>query len=201
VNPTARVVAVSRDGLHRFSKVPVDAITLVAGMGVAGDAHAGTLVQHRSRVRRDPNQPNLRQVHLIHSELLDEARAAGHEVGPGGLGENILTRNLDLLALPRDTRLRIGPAMLRVTGLRNPCRQINDYSAGLLRLVVARADGAASDSDVTLGPTGGAESIDGGGIVRKAGVMAVIERGGEVRAGLPIEVLLPEGARHPLTPV
>ncbi|MDH2415643.1 MOSC domain-containing protein [Nocardioides sp. CER19] len=195
------VTAVSRDEIHRFSKTPQDAITLVAGMGVAGDAHAGTLVQHRSRVRRNPNQPNLRQVHLIHQELLDEARAAGHDVGPGGLGENILTGGLDLLALPTGTLLRIGDAVLRLTGLRNPCRQINDFSAGLLKVVVARADGRASSSDVALGPTGGAESVDGVGIVRKAGVMAVVEFGGEVRPGMPIAVELPAGPHEALVPV
>jgi MOSC domain-containing protein YiiM len=197
----ARVAAVSRDQIHRFSKVPVEAITLVEGMGVAGDAHAGTLVQHRSRVRRDPNQPNLRQVHLIHAELLDEARAAGHEVGPGALGENILTAGLDLLALPTDTRLIIGDTVVRVTGLRNPCRQINSFSRGLLKVVVARRDGMASNSEVQLSATGGAESLDGIGIVRKAGVMAVVERGGEVRPGLPIEVALPEPPHRPLAPV
>lgn len=194
-------MAVARDEIHRFSKLPQESITLVAGMGVAGDAHAGTLVQHRSRVRRDPNQPNLRQVHLIHEELLDEARAAGHDVGPGGLGENILTGGLDLLGLPAGARLRIGEAVLRVTGLRNPCHQINDFSAGLLKVVVARADGHASTSDVTLGATGGAESIDGVGIVRKAGVMAVVERGGEVHPGLPIAVELPDGPHEALVPV
>ena len=196
-----RVAAVSRDATHRFSKVPVPAISLVEGMGVAGDAHAGTLVQHLSRARRDPNQPNLRQVHLIHSGLLDEARAAGHDVGPGSLGENILTEGLDLLALATGTRLEIGEVVLRVTGLRNPCRQINDLSPGLLRVVVARADGVASTSEVTLTPTGGAESLDGVGIVRKAGVMAVVERGGEVRPGMAIDVVPPEGPHRPLAPV
>lgn len=195
------VVAVARDETHRFSKIPQESITLVEGMGVAGDAHAGTLVQHRSRVRRDPDQPNLRQVHLIHQELLEEARAAGHDVGPGGLGENILTGGLDLLRLPTGTRLHIGDAVLRVTGLRNPCRQIDDLSAGLLKVVVARIDGRASSSDVTLGATGGAESVDGVGIVRKAGVMAVVERGGQVRVGLPIVVELPDGDHEPLVPV
>jgi MOSC domain-containing protein YiiM len=196
-----QVVAVSRDATHRFSKVPCEVITVLEGMGVLGDAHAGTLVQHRSRVRRDPNQPNLRQVHLIHAELLDEARAAGHDVGPGGLGENILTEGVDLLALPTDTRLRIGCAVLRVTGLRNPCRQINDYSAGLLKVVVARADGAASTSEVALSATGGAESVDGVGIVRKAGVMAVVEGSGKVRPGMPIDVILPDEPHRTLAPV
>lgn len=197
----AHVVAVSRDDVHRFSKVPCQVITLVEGMGVAGDAHAGTLVQHRSRVRRDPNQPNLRQVHLIHAELLDEVRAAGHDVAPGDLGENILTQDIDLLALPTDTRLVIGDAMLRVTGLRNPCRQIDDFSKGLLKVVVARVDGVASSSEVTLGPSGGAASRDGVGIVRKAGVMAVVERGGRVSPNIRIDVHLPDAPYRPLAPV
>lgn len=197
----AQVIAVSRDEMHQFSKVPCEAITLVEGMGVAGDAHAGTLVQHRSRVRRDPNQPNLRQVHLIQTDLLNEARAAGHNVGPGSLGENILTDGVDLLGLPTGARLLVGGAVLRVTGLRNPCRQINEYSAGLLKVVVARIDGVASTSDVALSKTGGAESVDGVGIVRKAGVMAVVEHGGEVLQGMPIDVVLPDGPQHPLIPV
>lgn len=172
----------SRDGTHRFSKLPADAITLIEGIGVAGDAHAGTLVQHRSRVRRDPNQPNLRQVHLIHAELLDEARSAGHDVAPGALGENILTADLDLLGLPTDTRLLIGATILRVTGLRNPCRQIEDYSSGLLDIVVDRVD-------------------DGPGAVRKAGIMAVVERGGDVTPSMPIDVRLPPAPHRPLAPV
>lgn len=197
----AHVAAVSRDEMHRFSKVPCAAITLVEGLGVAGDAHAGTLVQHRSRVRRNPNQLNLRQVHLLHTGILDEARAAGHHVEAGSLGENILTDGVDLLGLPTDTRLLIGDTIVRITGLRNPCRQINDYSAGLLKVVVARADGVATDSDVTLGKTGGVESVDGVGIVRKAGVMAVVERGGEVTPGMRIDVVLPEEPHRPLAPV
>lgn len=198
---TPFVVAVSRDEFHRFSKTPCERIDLVTGLGVRGDAHAGTLVQHRSRMRRDPNQPNLRQVHLIQANLLDEARAAGHDVGPGSLGENVLTEGIDLLALPTDTRLTIGEAVVRVTGLRNPCRQINDYSAGLLNVVVARADGVASDSDVELGPTGGVQSLDGVGIVRRAGVMGVVEQGGVVRDGQPIGVDLPDEPHRPLRPV
>lgn len=196
-----RVVAVSSDPEHRFSKEPQESITLVAGLGVAGDAHAGETVQHRSRVRRDPTQPNLRQVHLIHAELLAELREHGHDVPPGGLGENITTEGLDILALPTGTRLRIGEAIVQVTGLRNPCRQIEAYSPGLLKLVVARADGAPSDSDVTLSPTGGAESVDGVGIVRKAGVMAIVEAGGAVAPGMPIEVHLPDTPHTPLAAV
>ncbi|MCT2293577.1 MOSC domain-containing protein [Janibacter hoylei] len=195
------VVAVSRDETHRFSKVPREAIELVAGLGVRGDAHAGTRVQHRSRVRRDPGQPNLRQVHLIQDDLVDEARAAGHDVGPGTLGDNVLTHDIDLLALPEGTRLRLGEAVVRLTGLRNPCRQIDEYSRGLLKLVARRVDGVASDSDVELGPTGGVQSLDGVGIVRRAGVMAVVEVGGLVRPDDPIRVELPEPPHAPLTPV
>lgn len=200
-DPVAQVVAVCREQMHRFSKQPVPEIQLVEGMGVVGDAHAGTLVQHRSRKKRNPNVVNLRQVHLIHSELLDQARAAGHEVGPGGLGENVLTAGLDLLGLPTDTRLRISDTVLRVTGLRNPCRQINDFSAGLLKVVVQRADGAPSDTDIGLGPTGGADNIEGAPIKRLAGVMAVVERGGVIRPDMPISVDLPAGEHVPLAPV
>ncbi|WP_204164397.1 MOSC domain-containing protein [Nocardioides daejeonensis] len=198
---SARVAAVAREQLHTFSKTVQDEITLIEGMGVAGDAHAGTLVQHRSRKRRNPNVVNLRQVHLIHRELLDEARAAGHDVPPGALGENVLTEGVDLLRLPTDTRLQIGETVLRLTGLRNPCSQINDFSAGLLKVVVARVDGIHSESEVGLGPTGGAESIDGVGIVRKAGVMAVVERGGVIRAGMEIAIELPPAPHRPLAPV
>ncbi len=195
------VVAVCREQMHRFSKESVPEIRLIEGMGVVGDAHAGTLVQHRSRKSRNPNQVNLRQVHLIHEELLVKARAAGHDVGPGSLGENVLTRGLDLLGLPTDTRLEIGDTVLRVTGLRNPCRQINEFSTGLLKVVVERADGRASASDVGLGPTGGADNIDGSPIRRLAGVMAVVERGGVIRPDQPIVVRLPEGPTTPLAPV
>ncbi|MDN5744945.1 MAG: MOSC domain-containing protein [Nocardioidaceae bacterium] len=195
------VRAVCREQLHRFSKESVAEIELIAGMGVAGDAHAGTLVQHRSRKKRNPNVVNLRQVHLIHNELLEQARAAGHDVGPGSMGENLLTEGLDLLGLATDTRLLIGETVLRVTGLRNPCSQINDFSAGLLKVVVKRADGVPSDSDVGLGATGGAESVDGAPIRRLAGGMAVVEHGGAIRPGLPIAVMPPPEPHVPLAPV
>src|SRR3954469_500365 len=143
--PTPRVVAVSRHESHGFSKVPAESITLVAGLGVVGDAHAGTLVQHRSRVRRDPNQPNLRQVHLLHAEVFDDARAMGFELGPGDLGENILTADLDLLGLPTGTLLDVGGPVVRLTGLRNPCAQINALRPGLLKVVLSRADGTPTD--------------------------------------------------------
>lgn len=178
---SAVVESVSRDGEHRFSKVPLAAITVVAGVGVDGDAHAGATVQHRSRVRRDPTQPNLRQVHLIHVELLEEVNGLGYEVAPGTLGENVLTRGLDLLALPRDTRLRLGEVVLRVTGLRNPCQQIEEARPGLLKLMVHRAED--------------------GTIVRRCGVMSVVEHGGEIRVGDEIAVELPDGDHRPLEPV
>jgi MOSC domain-containing protein YiiM len=176
------VAAVSRSGSHTFSKPAAPMIRLVAGLGVEGDAHAGTTVKHRSRVRRDPSQPNLRQVHLVHAELHDELAAAGFTVRPGDIGENVTTRGLDLLALPTGTRLRLGPvAMVEVTGLRNPCTQLDAFQDGLMAAVLGRAED--------------------GSVVRKAGVMAIVIAGGEVRPGDPVEVLLPEEPHVPLIPV
>jgi len=196
--PAPQVVAVSRDETHRFSKVPVAAITLVAGLGVLGDAHAGTLVQHRSRVRRDPNQPNLRQVHLIHAELFEEARAMGYELGPGDLGENILTAGVDLLGLPTGTRLDLGGPVVRLTGLRNPCAQINELAPGLLRVVLTRTDGTPSNEPA---PSTASPECATAPVVRKAGVMAVVLVGGPVRPGMPIHVERPAGPHRALRPV
>lgn len=195
---TPHVVAVSRDESHRFSKLPAESITLVVGHGVLGDAHAGRLVQHRSRVRRDPNQPNLRQVHLLHAEVLDEARGMGFEVGPGDLGENVLTADLDLLALPTGTLLDLGGPVVRLTGLRNPCAQINSFRPGLLKVVLSRADG--TPTDVPAPPTDSVESA-AAPVIRKAGVMAVVESGGDVVPGRTITVTLPDGPHRPLAPV
>ena len=195
---TPRVVAVSRDNTHRFSKVPVESITLVAGLGVLGDAHAGTLVQHRSRVRRDPNQPNLRQVHLLHVEVFDDARALGYELGPGDLGENVLTADLDLLGLPAGTLLDLGGPVVRLTGLRNPCAQINDFRPGLLKAVLSRGDGTPTDEPA---PSTASPEIATVTVIRKAGVMAVVEVGGEVVPGRAITVRLPEAPHTPLVPV
>ena len=176
------MLAVSRDDRHRFSKPVVDEIVLVEGWGIEGDAHAGTTVQHRSRVARDPSQPNLRQVHLIHAELFDEVAAAGFEVGPGQMGENVTTRGVDLLGLPTDTLLHLGDdACVRVTGLRNPCQQVNGFEPGLLRQVLGRAED--------------------GTVERKGGVMAVVVTGGTVRPGDAVRVELPDGDREPLRPV
>jgi MOSC domain-containing protein YiiM len=177
-----RVVAVSRDADHQFSKPIVDEIVLVEGWGVDGDAHAGVTVQHLSRMARDPSQPNLRQVHLIHAELFDEVASAGYTVAPGQMGENITTRGIDLLRLPTDTILRFGEnATVRVTGLRNPCQQINGFEPGLLREVFGRAED--------------------GSVERKGGVMAVVLVGGMIRAGDIIHVEIPTGELVPLAPV
>lgn len=179
---SARVVAVARDDAHRFSKPTRDSITLVAGIGVEGDAHAGATVQHLSRVARDPLTPNLRQVHLIHSELFDQMADRGHGVAPGALGENITTSGIDLLGLARGTRLAIGDdAVIEVTGLRNPCAQINGISKGLMKeLVFVDDDGAT---------------------VRLCGVMSIVLAGGEVRPGDGIRIIPPAGAHEPLQPV
>jgi MOSC domain-containing protein YiiM len=178
----AVVLAVCRDDQHRFSKRPASSVRLIAGAGVEGDAHAGTTVKHRSRVAVDPSRPNLRQVHLLPVEFHDEAREHGYALGPGDLGENVLTSGLDLLTLPRDTLLRLGTeAVVRVTGLRNPCRQIDAFRPGLLRLAVRR------DED--------------GQVLRRAGVMSVVVAGGTVAPGVPIDVVVPRQPHHSLEPV
>lgn len=173
------VVSTSRDDSHRFSKVAVPEIRLIEGEGVEGDAHRGVTVKHRSRVKVDPTQPNLRQVHLIPAELLMELAGKGFVLAPASLGENLLTFGLDCLALPRDTCLRIGStACLRVTGLRNPCAQIESFRPGLLAQVL--------DKD------------EAGNLVRKAGVMSVVVAGGTVAIGDGISVEMPLSPLLPL---
>ncbi len=168
--------------VHQLSKPTVSMIRLVEGHGVEGDAHCGSTVQHRSRVARDPAQPNLRQVHLIPTELLAELSERGFDVGPGQMGENVTTAGLDLLALPRGTGLRLGQrAVVEVTGLRNPCRQLAGLHPGLQAAVLDR------DVDGTL--------------IRKAGIMAVVVVGGEVHPGDPIDVQLISHPPQPLEPV
>jgi MOSC domain-containing protein YiiM len=177
------VEAVGRSAGHTFGKPNRSEIVLLEGLGVAGDAHQGVTVKHRSRVRRDPTQPNLRQVHLVHAELHDELRAAGFDVRAGQMGENVTTRGLDLLGLPTGTLLRLGSggAVVEVTGLRNPCVQLDRFRPGLMKAVLDRdAEGA---------------------LVRKAGVMAVVLAGGAVRPGDAIAVELPSGPRRGLEPV
>lgn len=162
MHPT--VIALARDADHRFSKQPCQRVTLRAGLGVEGDAHAGRTVQHLSRIARDPGQPNLRQVHLIHAELFEELAAIGFTVAPGQLGENVATRGIDLLGLSAGTRLRLGAeAVIEITGLRNPCAQIDGLAKGLMAATLDR-------------------SADGS-LIRKAGVMAVVVTGGVVEVG------------------
>lgn len=177
-----RVAAVHRSSSHSFSKFAEESITLVRGLGVQADVHAGTTVRHRSRVVRDPSQPNLRQVHLIHAELFDELMAKDFAVWPGELGENITTRGIDLLGLPVGTRLNLGAtAIVEVTGLREPCSQLDRFQPGLMKAVL--------DRDPQ------------GRLVRKAGVMSVVACDGEVRAGDRITVLLPAHPHRQLVPV
>ena len=179
---TGQVIAVHRSSSHHFSKDPEDEIALVEGLGVEGDAHAGATVKHRSRVARDPSAPNLRQVHLLHSELFDELVARDHAVFPGDLGENVTTRGIDLLALPAGTVLRLGEtAEVEITGLRNPCSQLDRFQRGLMQAVL--------DRDAQ------------GHLVRKAGVMAVVRRGGIVRSLDAIDVHLPAKPHKSLEPV
>ncbi|QFU15584.1 MOSC domain-containing protein [Microvirga thermotolerans] len=180
MNPV--VEAVSSHPRHAFSKINRDRVRLVAGLGVEGDAHAGATVRHRSRVARDPTRPNLRQVHLIPGELHDELRGRGFRVSAGDMGENVTTRGLDLLSLPTGTRLRLGEeALLEVTGLRNPCVQIDRFRKGMMAAVLDR-DPA-------------------GNLVRRAGIMAIVLHSGEVRPGDAIEVELPAPPHRPLVPV
>jgi len=176
------VVAVSRGDRHGPGKANQPLIRLVAGLGVEGDVHAGVTVKHRSRVARDPNQPNLRQVHLIHAELFDELATGGFNITPGAMGENITTRDVDLLGLPAGALLRLGDsAVVEVTGLRNPCYQLDEMQPGLMQACLGR--GANSEP------------------VRKAGVMGIVVRGGDIHAGDGITVELPTGQHRPLKPV
>jgi MOSC domain-containing protein YiiM len=178
----SEVISVSLCRGHHFSKTPSLGIRLLAGLGVDGDAHMGETVKHRSRVRRDPTQPNLRQVHLIHAELFDELHEKGFDVKPGDLGENITTSDIDLLALPTGARLHIGvSAVVEITGLRNPCVQLDTFQKGLMA--------ATLDKDAA------------GNLVRKAGVMSVVLAGGDVRPGDIIKVERPASPYRPLLPV
>jgi MOSC domain-containing protein YiiM len=177
-----QVYAVATSPGHTMSKPAADSIRLVAGQGVAGDAHAGSTVKHRSRVARDPSQPNRRQVHLIHAELFDELAERGFAVGPGVMGENITTRDIDLLGLPTGAQLRFpSGAAVEITGLRNPCAQLDGIQAGLMQAVLDR------DAD--------------GKLVRKAGLMGIVVEGGLIRPGDQVAVTLPGGPLLPLEPV
>jgi MOSC domain-containing protein YiiM len=176
------VTAVSLRKGHHFSKTNSLSIRLLKGLGVDGDAHMGETVKHRSRVVKDPTQPNLRQVHLLHEELFDELQAKTFIVRPGEMGENVTTRGIDLLGLPTGTRLRLGEtAIVEVTGLRNPCVQIDRFQQGLMA--------ATLDRDA------------GGNLIRKAGVMGIVLAGGDVRPGDAIKIELPAEPHRRLQPV
>ncbi|MDQ0787957.1 MOSC domain-containing protein YiiM [Streptomyces sp. B3I8] len=173
------VTAVSSNGVYSFTKPNRESITLLAGLGVEGDVHAGVTVKHRSRMAQDPTRPNLRQVHLLHEELFAEVAEDGFRVSPGDLGENVTTRGIDLLGLPVGTLLHLGDeAVVEVTGLRNPCFQIDNFQDGLLKRVVSR------DED--------------GRLIRKAGIMGVVRQGGTVTPGATLTAELPAGPHRPL---
>ena len=178
----AIVIAVSRSKGHTFSKPNELLIRLVAGLGVEGDAHMGEKVKHRYHAAKNPEAPNLRQVHLMHEELFDELRTGGFNLQPGAIGENVTTHGVDLLALPKGAQLRLGAeAVIEVTGLRNPCRQIEAFQPGLLTAVLGR------DAE--------------GQLIRKAGVMAIVIKGGDVKVSDSIALELPDGEHRPLLPV
>ncbi|MBW4569071.1 MAG: MOSC domain-containing protein [Tolypothrix carrinoi HA7290-LM1] len=166
------VIAVSRSTTHTFTKLNQESIQLLAGLGVEGDSHMGKTVKHRSRVAVDPTQPNLRQVHLIHAELHDELRTFGFEVSAGQMGENVTTRGIDLLSLPTGAQLYLGDtAVVELTGLRNPCAQLDQFQSGLMAAVLGRDEH--------------------GKLIRKAGVMGIVMVGGEIRPGNSIRIELP----------
>ena len=176
------VTSVHSSASHMLTKLPEKSIRLLTGLGVQGDAHLGATVKHRSRVARDPSQPNLRQVHLIHAELHDELRAAGFTLSAGQMGENVTTRGLDLLALPTGTRLLLGAsAVVEVTGLRNPCAQLDRIQRGLMKAVLGRDEQ--------------------GNLIRKAGIMGIVLSDGDVRPGDQIRAELPPEPHSPLDPV
>src|SRR5437762_2436171 len=179
---TGIVAAVCRSPTHSLTKPLADGIRLLTGLGVDGDVHQGATVKHLSRILKFGNAPNLRQVHLMHAELFDELREAGFAVWAGLMGENITTRGVDLLGLPTGARLHLGnDAVVEVTGLRNPCRQLNKLQPGLMAATLAR--------DVA------------GTLIRKAGVMGIVLAGGEVSEGDAITIELPSLPHQPLAPV
>ncbi|TGV04369.1 MOSC domain-containing protein [Flavivirga rizhaonensis] len=167
------VLSLSKSDTHTFKKVNQRSINLIKGLGVEGDAHMGKTVKHRSRVAKDPSQPNLRQVHLIHSELHDELESLGFKIKAGEMGENITTKGIDLLSLPKDTILNIGKtARIKITGLRNPCNQLNLFKKGLMNAVL--------DKD------------ENGALIRKAGIMGIVLENGIIEIGDTIQVIMPD---------
>lgn len=179
--PKPTVIAVSSDAKHNIIKPVRDSIALIAGWGVEGDAHAGTKIQHRYDKRKNPDAPNLRQVHLMHSELFDQVNSLGLDVGPGQMGENITTRDVDILNLPRGTQLQIGDAVIEVTGLRNPCKYLNQIADGLMKACLAKHE------DGTIFP--------------QSGVMGIVIADGKVKAGDKIHIITPSEPHERLKPV
>jgi MOSC domain-containing protein YiiM len=169
---TPSVVAVAASSRHTFTKPEQLFVKLLAGLGIEGDAHAGATVMHRYARPKNPSQPNLRQVHLIHEELIDELKLKGFGVYPGAMGENITTRGIALLDLPTGTRLKIGrDAVVEVTGLRSPCKLMEKFQKGLMYAVLDKGSN--------------------GEVIRKSGIMGIVLRDGVVQAGDAIKVQLP----------
>jgi len=174
-----KVIALSKSDNHTMQKFNTPQIRLLKGLGVEGDAHLGVTVKHRSRVAKDPTQPNLRQVHLIHHELHQELAQKGYEITPGQMGENITTQGIDLLSLPKNTVLKIGnSATIQITGLRNPCHQLDGIQKGLMKAVLDR-DHA-------------------GKLIRKAGIMGIVLTDGVIKIEDSIEIHLPPSPHLPL---
>jgi len=175
------VIAVASDSEHNVIKPVRESIKLIAGLGIEGDAHAGKKIQHRYDKNRNPDAPNLRQVHLMHAELFDQMAELGMTVKPGQMGENITTRNIDILGLPRGTHLKMGEAVIEVTGLRNPCKHLNKVAIGLMAACISR--------------------YDDGAIFPQSGVMGIVIAGGDIRAGDEIQIITPDKPHHRLEPV
>ena len=178
----SKIFAVHKSATHTLNKYSQTKIKLLKGLGVEGDAHLGKTVKHRSRVKADPTQPNLRQVHLIHFELLEELNEKGFMVSPGQMGENITTVEIDLLNLSKGTKLELGEnAIVEITGLRNPCVQLDGIQKGLMKAVLDK------DAD--------------GNLIRKAGIMGIVLQGGEVKPNDKIKIEIPPGPFVPLEKV
>jgi MOSC domain-containing protein YiiM len=167
------VKSVSKSLSHTFSKNVVGQIKLIEGLGVEDDVHLGKTVKHQYLAKKYPTSANLRQVHLIHYELIEELNENGFSVSDGDLGENITTIGIDLLNLPTDTILKIGnEAVVKITGLRNPCVQLDMFQKGLLKAVI--------------------EKDENGNVIRKCGIMGIVIKSGIVRIDDAIEIIFPQ---------
>jgi len=169
------VLSVSMSSSHGFSKRPTDYIYLLSGCGVQGDVHCSGAASSN----------NKRQVHLIASELLTElarkdSKGRAYIISPGALGENITTKGIDLVGLNEGTRLHFGDgddhAIVRITGLRNPKKRLDEWPKGLLdRCAMKNKKG----------------EITG----RKIGVMGIVEEDGFVQPGHMVYVEKPKTAK------